>query len=307
MVRPKFVHHAARRGDLHPPSSLSGLADCLAAGASIIEVDVAPLADGGFALVHDARLERISEGKGLVPAATSAEIQGLHHRWHQRIDDPLIDPPLTDEPLGLLSEAVSLIEKYPSMAELQLDLKPFRPLTDVRLSWFNVLGTGGVRELLWLERTEGYIGTFLDNYPFIDGDTLVIYSHGGLNAAGIDAALYARERGVPVVAVTSVQNLALNAATHSSGKRLAEVADIVIDNACLPADAVVEIEGWGPPVGATSTLSVVLISMALTSELAASLAARGITLPTFVSPNDVRFGPDHNSGVFEEYRRRTRR
>ena len=86
MVRPKFVYHAARRGDRHPPSSLSGLADCLAAGASIIEVDVAPLADGGFALVHDARLERISEGKGLVPAATSAEIQGLHHRWHQRID-----------------------------------------------------------------------------------------------------------------------------------------------------------------------------------------------------------------------------
>ena len=110
----------------------------------------------------------------------------------------------------------------------------FRPLTDVRLSWFNVLGTGGVRELLWLERTEGYIGTFLDNYPFIDGDTLVIYSHGGLNAAGIDAALYARERGVPVVAVTSVQNLALNAATHSSGKRLAEVGRHR-HRQCLPA------------------------------------------------------------------------
>ena len=72
----------------------------------------------------------------------------------------------------------------------------FRPLTDVRLSWFNVLGTGGVRELLWLERTEGYIANFLDNYPFADGDTLVVYSHGGLNAAGIDASLYARERGV---------------------------------------------------------------------------------------------------------------
>ena len=76
MVRPDFVYHAARRGDRHSPSSLSGLADCLAAGASIIEVDIAPLADGGFALVHDARLERLSEGKGLVPAATSAEIQG---------------------------------------------------------------------------------------------------------------------------------------------------------------------------------------------------------------------------------------
>jgi uncharacterized phosphosugar-binding protein len=183
----------------------------------------------------------------------------------------------------------------------------FRPLTDMRLSWVNVLGTGGVRELLWLERTEGYIGTFLDNYPFRDGDGLVVYSHGGLNAAGIEAALYARQRGVPVVAVTSVANLDLNPARHSSGKRLAEVADVVIDNCCAPEDAVVDIEGWGPPVGATSTLAAVVITMALVAELAEVLHRRGVVLPTFVSPNDVRFGPDHNAGVFEDYRRRTLR
>ncbi len=183
----------------------------------------------------------------------------------------------------------------------------FRPLTDVRLSWHNVLGTGGVRELLWLERTEGYIANFLDNYPFGQGDTLVIYSHGGLNAAGIDAALYARERGITTVAITSVQNLDVNKASHSSGKRLAEAVDIVIDNGCEPRDAVVEVEGWGPPVGATSTLAVVLITMALVSEVAARLAQQGITLPTFVSPNDTRFGPDHNANVFAEYKRRTLR
>ena len=38
----------------------------------------------------------------------------------------------------------------------------FNPLTDPRLMWHDVLGTGGVRELLWLERTEGYIAKFLD-------------------------------------------------------------------------------------------------------------------------------------------------
>lgn len=183
----------------------------------------------------------------------------------------------------------------------------FRPLTDLRLSWSNVLGTGGVRELLWLERTEGYIQNFLGNYPFGDGDTLVAYSHGGLNAAAIEASLYARERGARVVAVTSVQNLDLNEATHSSGKRLAEVADVVIDNCCLPADAVVDVEGWGPPVGATSTLAVIAITMAMVSELAAQLKERGLTFATFVSPNDTRFGPDHNAQVFAEYRRLTAR
>ena len=121
MTRPKFVYHAARRGDRHPPNSVSGLADCLAAGAAIIEVDIAPLADGGFALVHDARLEHVSEGQGLAPAATSAQIRGLHHRWRDA---------LSDEPIGLLGEAVSLIEKNSGLTELQLDLKPYRPLTD---------------------------------------------------------------------------------------------------------------------------------------------------------------------------------
>ena len=109
------------------------------------------------------------------------------------------------------------------------------------------------------------------------------------------------------MAITSVANLDLNAATHSSGKRLAEVADIVIDNCCDPADAVVDIEGWGPPVGATSTLAVIAITMGIVSELAALLNDRGIQLPTFVSPNDTRFGPDHNIEVFAEYRRRVHR
>jgi uncharacterized phosphosugar-binding protein len=183
----------------------------------------------------------------------------------------------------------------------------FRPLVDVRLSWFNVLGTGGVRELLWLEREPGYVTNFLGNYPFREADTMVVYSHGGLNAAPVEAALFGKERGIPVVAVTSVANLALHAATHPSGKRLADVADVVIDNCAPPEDAVVRIEGWKAPVAATSTLSVVAITMALVAELAARLAAAGIELPTFVSPNDPAFPSSHNGDVFEAYREATRR
>jgi uncharacterized phosphosugar-binding protein len=183
----------------------------------------------------------------------------------------------------------------------------FRPLVDARLSWFNVLGTGGVRELLWLEREPGYVANFLGNYPFRDGDTMVVYSHGGLNAAPVEAALYGTQHGLPVIAVTSVANLALHAASHPSGRRLADVADVVIDNCAPPEDAVVRIEGWKAPVAATSTVSVVAITMALVAELAAKLGAAGIELPTFVSPNDSAFPSSHNAEVFEAYREATRR
>src|SRR5690348_10600983 len=40
----------------------------------------------------------------------------------------------------------------------------FFPLYDPRLMWHNVVGPGGARELLWLERREGYIQNFLQSF-----------------------------------------------------------------------------------------------------------------------------------------------
>ena len=89
------------------------------------------------------------------------------------------------------------------------------PLTDPRVMWHDVLGSGGVRELLWLERTEGYIERFLSHEPIRRGDVLVAISHGGRNSAAIETAMYCRERGVSVVAITSMANLS-RPAEHST-------------------------------------------------------------------------------------------
>ena len=90
--------------------------------------------------------------------------------------------------------------------------------------WHNILGAGGVRELLWLERTENYAEKFLDHQPLNAGDTIVIFGHSGRNASGIDTAIYAKKRGLTVIAITAKANLD-KPATHSSGKRLADAAD----------------------------------------------------------------------------------
>src|SRR5436190_12083618 len=106
----------------------------------------------------------------------------------------------------------------------------FFPLYDPRLMWFNVVGPGGARELLWLERQEGYAPVILRSYDLQARDSILIFSHGGLNAAPIDMAIESRKRGVTVVSVSSHQNLRRARASHSSGKKLAEVSDIAIDN-----------------------------------------------------------------------------
>lgn len=175
----------------------------------------------------------------------------------------------------------------------------FHPLMDSRLMWFQVLGSGGVRELLKLERTEGYILEFLSNFKFEPIDTMVVYSHGGLNAAPIEVALHAKTLGLKVVAVTSLDNARLARATHSSGKKLADVGDVVIDNCCPPQDSLVDV--GGVPVAASSTFAVIAISMALVAETAAQLESRGVKFRAFVSPNVTTVAPDNNRKVFDDY------
>ena len=179
----------------------------------------------------------------------------------------------------------------------------FVPLYDPRLMWSNVVGGGGARELLWIERQEGYAPVFLQSHALRRGDSFVVFSHGGLNAAPIDAALYARERGLTVISVSSLANAATARATHSSGKQLSDLADIAIDNCIAPEDAQVDI-GRLEKVAAGSTMAAVFVAMALVAETGARLAARGYPLTTFVSPNVAGVRTGHNQTVFEAYARR---
>ena len=183
----------------------------------------------------------------------------------------------------------------------------FRPLMDMRLMWTNVIGSGGAKGLLWLERREGYAAVLFENEPIRRGDVMLVFSHGGLNAAGIEVLQEARRRGLTTIAITSMDNYHKSEATHSSGKKLADVADYVIDN-CVPAeDALVHVQGWKAPVAAASTVSTVTIAMALIAQVAADLAAQGKNPPVFVSPNVAGIPADNNNRVYEEFERLLKR
>ena len=183
----------------------------------------------------------------------------------------------------------------------------FRPLMDARLQWQNVLGSGGAKGLLWLERREGYAKVLFENEPIRRGDVMVVFSHGGMNAVGIEVALEARERGLTVVAITSMDNQNRSASTHSSGKKLSDVADVIIDN-CVPAeDALVAIDGWKAPVAAGSTVAFVTIANSIVAEVAAQIGKRGMMPPVFVSPNVPGIPSDNNPQVFAAYEKALRR
>ena len=170
----------------------------------------------------------------------------------------------------------------------------FHPIMDSRLMWTTPVGSGGAPEVLWQERQEGYIEVMLPAHKIEAGDSILIFSHGGLNPAPVEMALAAKERGLTVVAV--------NTPTHSSGKSLADAADIVIDNCSPPEDALVPIDGVRGNVGASSTITAIAVTMSLLAETAAKLADRG-AMPemVFVSPNVPGVAADNNTLVYNDY------
>jgi uncharacterized phosphosugar-binding protein len=181
----------------------------------------------------------------------------------------------------------------------------FYPVYDPRLMWFNVVGPGGARELLWLEQQEGYARVILASYEIESRDSFLIFSHGGLNAVPIEMAMGAREKGARVVSISSHQNYEQASAIHSSKKKLVDVSNIAIDNCVPPEDALVPADGVLERFAAGSTVAAVSIAMALVAEVGVRLVRSGKRLFTFVSPN-IATSPGHNEQVFQEYARRTK-
>ncbi|MFX1534403.1 MAG: sugar isomerase domain-containing protein [Promethearchaeota archaeon] len=178
----------------------------------------------------------------------------------------------------------------------------FHPLLDPRLMWFNIIGPGGVQELLWLERQKGYADILLKRTKINDKDVMLVFSHGGINAVPVEIAFGAKRSGLFVVAVTSMENQKKASATHQ-GYRLCDIADITIDNCVPPEDALVKIGEQREPVAAGSTVAIVAISMALVAEVAKILIDREMPLKVFVSPNVGEIPKTHNEEVFEAYRK----
>ena len=156
-----------------------------------------------------------------------------------------------------------------------------------------------------LEREPWVVDELMATVPVGDSDVFMIASNSGVNGSIVGAALWAKERGHSVIAVTSLQHTARVQPKHPSGKRLSEVADIVIDNLAPYGDTTLEIaDGIG--AGAVSSITAAYIAQLLTLGVARTIADRGETPPMYISAN-IPGGDDHNSVLEDRYRGRIRR
>ncbi len=155
-----------------------------------------------------------------------------------------------------------------------------------------------------IERLEGYAAALLDRYNPGLHDMLIVASNSGRNAAPVEMALEAHRRGMPVVALTSMSHTLSVSPRNSSGKRLFEVADVVLDNCGELGDASLEVEGLAGKIAPTSTVVGVTILHAIVYEAVTQLLQRGIRPTILHSANiDEKGG---NLDTLDPYRARVR-
>lgn len=136
-------------------------------------------------------------------------------------------------------------------------------------------------------------------------DVFMIASNSGVNGSILGVALAAKARGHKVIAVTSLDHTSRVTPKHPSGKRLSEVADIVIDNLAPFGDSTLELEG-GIGVGAVSSITAAFIAQRITIGVAETMRARGKTPPVYISAN-IPGGDEHNRALEDLYGERIRR
>jgi uncharacterized phosphosugar-binding protein len=174
----------------------------------------------------------------------------------------------------------------------------FNPIVELSMTFHTqVTGPNGQRQAMFIERVEGLADQILANYSFGSHDAMIIYSSGGSTAVPIEMAMGARERGLKVIAVTSVKNSLASDSGHSSGTRLLDHADIVIDLGIPAGDSLIEIDGPETRVGPGSTLSNVAITNEIKTQTAALLARRGALPPVLTSPAVV--GAERSAELFD--------
>lgn len=181
------------------------------------------------------------------------------------------------------------------------------PANAIRLEDLALFGTLEAQRLGGpdLERDPLIVNELWSIYPIQPEDVFVIASNSGVNNSIVGMALKAKAAGHTLIAVTSLEHTRAVTPKHTSGKRLADIADIVIDNRAPYGDATLEISE-STRVGAVSSITAAFIAQILTMGVADRLAADGATPPVYLSAN-IPEGDAHNSALEARFGNRIKR
>lgn len=133
--------------------------------------------------------------------------------------------------------------------------------------------------------SSAYIGHVFETNQLRRGDVLFVGSVSGKTANVVELALQARAHGLTVIVLTALAYSAQLASEHPSGKRLFEVADLVLDNHAPYGDAMLTVPGLDYGICPASGLDAAAIMWGVVAGIIEDLLARGLKPTVFPSVN----------------------
>jgi len=143
----------------------------------------------------------------------------------------------------------------------------------------------GALESTRAERVSGLAKVLIEQEQVGPNDVAILISNSGRNNVPVEMALEMKNRGVKVIAITSVVQSAASVPLHVSGKRLFEIADVTIDNCVPPGDALLALAGLQSKIGPSSTVAGAAIINSIIIEGVAETIRRGHNVPILPSAN----------------------
>jgi len=164
--------------------------------------------------------------------------------------------------------------------------------------------TSPITQTSRMERLEGYGEILMKKVPIGEGDILIVHSVSGRNCVSIEVAMEAKKKGAKVVALTNMAYSRSVSSRHSSGKRLFEVCDLILDNHGEPGDACVSIEGLEQKVSPTSTVVGAVMLNSIVAAVVQELVARGMENPPIFYSANQDGGDELNQKIYNAYKDR---
>jgi len=150
------------------------------------------------------------------------------------------------------------------------------------------------------ERVEGYAQNFMAHYDIHPGDLLIVISNSGINPVPLEVAQLGKQAGAITVAVTSLVYSQAATSRHSSGQKLYQVVDYVLDTMVPRGDAICELPGLSWRVAPISTAVSVAMLNAVVAQTAVNIIEAGELPPVLISAN-VPEGDAHNQKMVATY------
>lgn len=132
------------------------------------------------------------------------------------------------------------------------------------------------------------------------GDILVLGSVSGRNLPVVDLAIEARKFGIKNIVITSMSYSPQVQSEHPSGKRLFEVADLVIDNCAPAAEAMMDVPGLPAKFAAASGIAAATLMWSISAVLIEALMEKGLT-PGVLRSANYPGGNEFNQEVIAHY------